>query len=93
MRDCNFKTSTLSPEKLLRASLRSNRDQHQISPGNTNAYSTPEVMRIKDMITQGEFFHRTFIRKVREQDIRICSLTLRDKGSTKTLDSCSCEHL
>ena len=24
--------------------------------GNINAYSTPEVMRIKDMITQGEFF-------------------------------------
>ena len=32
-----------------------NSDQHQISPCNTNAYSTPEVMRIKDMITQGEF--------------------------------------
>ena len=30
-------------------------DQHQISPCNINAYSTPEVMRIKDMITQGEF--------------------------------------
>ena len=33
-----------------------NSDQHQISPCNTNAYSTPEVMRIKDMIIQGEFF-------------------------------------
>ena len=32
-----------------------NNDQHQISSCNTNAYSTPEVMRIKDMITQGEF--------------------------------------
>ena len=30
-------------------------DQHQISPCNINAYSTPEVMRINDMITQGEF--------------------------------------
>ena len=29
-------------------------DQHQISPCNINAYSAPEVMRIKDMITQGE---------------------------------------
>ena len=27
-------------------------DQHQISPCNINAYSTPEVMRIKDLITQ-----------------------------------------
>ena len=27
-------------------------DQHQISPCNINAYSTPYVMRIKDMITQ-----------------------------------------
>ena len=32
-----------------------NSDQHQISPCNINAYSTPEVMRINDMITQGEF--------------------------------------
>ena len=32
-----------------------NSDQHQISPCNINAYSTPEVMRIKNMITQGEF--------------------------------------
>ena len=30
-----------------------NNDQHQISPCNINAYSTPEVMGIKDMITQG----------------------------------------
>ena len=34
--------------------LSPNSDQHQISPCNINAYSTPEVMRIKDMITQGE---------------------------------------
>ena len=33
-----------------------NSDQHQISPCNINAYSTPEVMRIKDLITRGEFF-------------------------------------
>ena len=30
-------------------------DQRQISPCNINAYSTPEVMRIKDMITTGGF--------------------------------------
>ena len=35
--------------------LNPNSDQHQISPCNMNAYSTPEVMGIKDMITQGEF--------------------------------------
>ena len=35
--------------------LRPNSDKHQISPCNINACSTPEVMRIKDMITQGEF--------------------------------------
>ena len=35
--------------------LSPNSDQHQISPCNINAYSTPEVMRIKDMINQGEF--------------------------------------
>ena len=35
--------------------LSPNSDQHQISPCNVKAYSTPEVMRIKDMITQGEF--------------------------------------
>ena len=29
--------------------------QHQISPCNINAYSTPDVMRIKDMITKSEF--------------------------------------
>ena len=38
---------------MVRANI--NSDQHQISPCNTNAYSTPEVMRIEDMITQGEF--------------------------------------
>ena len=32
-----------------------NNDQHEISPCNINVHSTPEVMRIKDMITQGEF--------------------------------------
>ena len=31
-----------------------NGDQQQISP-NTDAYLTPDFMRIKDMITQGEF--------------------------------------
>ena len=36
--------------------LSPNFDQHQISSCITNAYSTCEVMRIKDMITQGEFF-------------------------------------
>ena len=35
--------------------LSPNSDQHQISPCNINAYSTPEVMRIMDMNTQGEF--------------------------------------
>ena len=35
--------------------LSPNSDQHQISPCNINACSTPEVMRINDMITQGEF--------------------------------------
>ena len=41
-------------------------DQHQISPYNTNAYSTPEVMRIEDMTTKVNFliFPSTFIRKV-----------------------------
>ena len=29
-------------------------DQHQISPYIINAYSTPGVMRIKNMITQDE---------------------------------------
>ena len=32
--------------------LSPNSDQHQISPCNINAYSTPEVMTIKE-ITQG----------------------------------------
>ena len=32
-------------------------DQHQISPNDINAYSTPEIMRIKDMINQGEYFN------------------------------------
>ena len=42
---CNCTINPLSPSS----------DQHQISPCSINAYSTPEVMRIKDMITQGEF--------------------------------------
>ena len=29
-----------------------NSDQHQISPCNINSYLNPEVMRIKNMITQ-----------------------------------------
>ena len=36
-------------------SLSPDSDQRQISPCNVNAYLNPEVMRIKDMITQGEF--------------------------------------
>ena len=35
--------------------LSPNSDQHQIFPCNINAYSTPKVVRIKDMITKGEF--------------------------------------
>ena len=35
--------------------LSPNSDQHQISPCNINAYSTPGVMRINNMITQGTF--------------------------------------
>ena len=35
--------------------LSPNSDQHQISPCNIHAYSTHKVMRIKDMIAQGEF--------------------------------------
>ena len=40
---------------ILRNPLSLNSDQHQISPCKIGAYSTPEVMRIKDTITQGEF--------------------------------------
>ena len=32
-----------------------NSDQHQISPGNINAFLIPEVIRIKEIIIQGEF--------------------------------------
>ena len=39
----------------IRPILGPNSDQHIISPCNINAYSTPEVMRIKDMITQVDF--------------------------------------
>ena len=35
--------------------LSPNNDQYHISPCNINAYSTPEVMRIKNIITQDEF--------------------------------------
>ena len=35
--------------------LSPNSDRHQISPCAINAYSTSEVMRIKDMITQVNF--------------------------------------
>ena len=35
--------------------LSPNSDQHQLFPCNINPYSIPEVMRRKDMITQGEF--------------------------------------
>ena len=31
-------------------------DQHQLSPRNINAYCVSEVMSIKDMASQGEFF-------------------------------------
>ena len=34
--------------------LSANSDKHKISPGNFNAYSTPEVMRTKDKITESE---------------------------------------
>ena len=63
-------------------------DQHQISPSNINAYSTPEVMKIKYLITQGEFswyfnnFFQDFYKKttVLGQGRRICSLILEVKG-------------
>ena len=47
--------SIRSHSVLLFNAVSPNSNQHQISPCNINAYSTPEVMRIKDMITQGEF--------------------------------------
>ena len=43
-----FKKASLNP-------ISPNSDQHQISPCNIDAYSTLEVMRIKEMINQGEF--------------------------------------
>ena len=61
----------------LSPSLSPNSDQHQISSCNINAYSAPGVMRIKDMITEGElsrhfnFSLMFFIRKVLEQNKRI----------------------
>ena len=63
-----------------------NSDQHQISPCNIKSYLAPEVMRIKDMITQSEFswyfnnFSPVLLRKVWGQDRRICSLRLEVKG-------------
>ena len=48
-------TGCTSPAHIQYNSLSPNSDHHQISPCNINAHSTPEVMRIKDMITQGEF--------------------------------------
>ena len=44
-----------TPALIIFNPLNPNKDQHTISPCNINAYSTPEVMRIKDMITQGGF--------------------------------------
>ena len=35
--------------------LTPNSDRHQVSPCNINSNSTPEVMRIKGTIIQGEF--------------------------------------
>ena len=63
--------------------LSPNRDQHQISLCNINTHATSEVLRIKDMITQGEFSHflpSTFIRKVWGQNRRICCLIVGVKG-------------
>ena len=54
--------------------LSPNSDQHQISPCHIlNAYSTPEVVRIKDTISQGEFL-----------DILITSPQYFDKKMTLT---------
>ena len=75
LNDANIPT-TLNP-------LSSNSDQRQISPCNISIYSTPEVMRIKDIITQGDILTTspsTFITKVWGQDRRICSLMLGVKG-------------
>ena len=82
----NNKTKKLLPRSDSLNPLSQKSDEHKISPCNINAYSTPEVMRIKDMITQGEFHDilttspSTFIRKVWGQDRRICSLILAVKG-------------
>ena len=35
--------------------LSPNGDQYKISPCDANVYSTPKVIRIKDIINQGEF--------------------------------------
>ena len=81
------RTTTQSPKTVvvLLNPLSPNSDQHQISPCKINAYSIPEVMRIKDMITQGfldisKILPSTFIRKVWGQERRICSLILGVKG-------------
>ena len=41
--------------RLFISALTSKGDQHQSSPCNINAYLTPEDIRIKDLITPGEF--------------------------------------
>ena len=52
----NFPVSLFSAQKeVIRSLLSPNIDQHQISPCNVNAYSTREVKRIKDMITNVNF--------------------------------------
>ena len=61
-------------------------DQHQISPCNITACSTPEFLRIRDMITQSKFLDiltspQCFCKNlVWGQDRRICSLILGVKG-------------
>ena len=59
-------------------------DQRETSPYNINAYPTPEVMGIKDMVTQGEFFLEILVtspwyfdRKLWGQDGRIRSFDIR----------------
>ena len=66
-------------ESKLMSALIPNSDQHQISPCNINAYSTPEVIRIKDkvnflifLITSPQYIYN----KVWGQDRKIFSLIL-----------------
>ena len=66
-------------KKTTRSKSSPNDDQHRISPCNINASLTPEVMRIKDMITQGGFSCTSpeyFYKISMEQERRICSLIL-----------------